>query len=600
MKVFVKIFRSGLLACINMAVLSSYGQTNTFRVLTDLGTHYDYAYSIDLQSDGKVIVAGDAYGTPCMVRFDTTGVLDHSFGLGGKVFASWDCGSNPADNDIKIQSDGKIVLGTSCHNGENTDFIVARYNIDGSPDLEFGENGQVISQFGSFDELCNTIAIQPDGKILAAGGIGVLPAGYSEYDFALARYHSDGTIDDSFGNYGFVSTHFMSRSSIAYDMAIQQDGKIVLAGEARDTLFTDFALARYHSDGSPDFSFGTEGVVRTALSETYDHARAVVLQADEKILVAGSAQNGLYNENIALVRYDTTGLLDGTFGTDGVVITDIGLEYGHSIALQPDQKIILAGEYRNTKWDFAALRYNVDGSLDQSFGVNGMISTSFGNGESSGMAVAIGNDGEIFVAGTYNHGSPDYMDFALARLFSNLVPDYTLLLASPGDGDTVHLINPTLAWNPVLGASSYNLQVSTSLDFGTTAIYESGIPNTNFPECVLNNNTTYYWRVSANIDEITGEWSEPWHFTTGVTIGIDEGNNEHVGLYPVPIADHVFIDGIEEEHTTVTVLTMDGKLLRQTEGFGIREIDLHDFPDGMYVLSILNSKMRLTKKIIKQ
>ncbi len=108
-------------------------------------------------------------------------------------------------------------------------------------------------------------------------------------------------------------------------MAIQQDGKIVLAGEARDTLFTDFALARYHSDGSPDFSFGTEGVVLTALSETYDHARSVVLQADEKILVAGSAQNGLSNENIALVRYDTTGLLDGTFGTDGVVITDIGL-----------------------------------------------------------------------------------------------------------------------------------------------------------------------------------------------------------------------------------------------------------------------------------
>ncbi len=217
MKVFVKISRTVLLVLINTVLLNSFGQTNTFRVLTDLGTHYDYAYSIGLQSDGKVIVAGDAYGTPSMIRFDTTGVLDHSFGSEGKVFASWDCGSNPADNEIKIQSDGKIVLGTRYYNGENADFIVARYNTDGSPDQEFGENGQVISQFGSYDELCNTIAIQADGKILAAGGIGVLPAGYSEYDFVLARYHSDGTIDDSFGNNGFVTTHFMSRSSIVYD-----------------------------------------------------------------------------------------------------------------------------------------------------------------------------------------------------------------------------------------------------------------------------------------------------------------------------------------------------------------------------------------------
>jgi uncharacterized delta-60 repeat protein len=501
MKVLIRIYRTGLIVFINLVSLCSYGQTNTFRVLTDLGTRYDYAYSIDVQSDGKVIVAGDAYGTPCMIRFDTTGVLDNSFGLGGKVFASWDCGSNPADNEIKIQSDGKIVLGTRYHNGENDDFIVARYHVDGTPDLEFGENGQVISQIGSYNDWCNTIAIQPDGKIVAAGGTGILPPGYFKYDFVLVRYNSDGTIDDSFGENGIVTTHIGSSSSIAYSMAIQQNGKIVLAGEARDSIFTDFTVARYNSDGSPDTAFGNKGFVRTALSATYDHATSMVLQADEKILVAGSAQNGLSNENIALVRYDTTGLLDGTFGTDGVVITDIDQEMGKSLALQSDHKIILAGEYTNsTIWDFAAFRYNVDGSLDDSFGINGLITTSFGNGDSYGMAVAIGNDGEILIAGTYNHGSPDYMDFALARLFSNLVPDYTLILSSPLNGDTVQSMNPTLTWNPVFGASSYNLQVSTTPDFSSTIIHEPGIPFTSYPYCALNNNTTYYWRVSANIN----------------------------------------------------------------------------------------------------
>jgi uncharacterized delta-60 repeat protein len=601
MKAQVRIYRTMFIVLVNMFLHDTIGQTNTFKVLTDLGSRGDYAYSIAIQGDGKVVVAGDAGGTPCMVRFDTTGYLDYTFGSEGKVFASWNCGSNPADNEIKIQTDGKIVIGTRISNGADEDFIVARYHVDGTPDMSFGENGRVISPIGSYDDWCNSIAIQPDGKILAGGSTAIPPAGEFMYDFALMRYNSDGTIDHSFGNDGIVTTHIGSSYNIAYSIVIQENGKIVLAGEARDSDFSDFAVARYNPDGSLDNSFGNGGVVRTALSETYDYAKSVILQADQKILVAGSAQSSLYNLNCALVRYDTTGMLDSTFGTNGVVITDIDNETGNSVAILPDNKIILGGSYTNsTVWSFAAFRYNADGSPDQTFGTSGMITASFGNGDSEGNAVAIGDDGEILIAGSFNHGSPDYFDFALLRLFSNLLPDAVPRLLSPPNGSSEESVNLAFTWNSVLDASGYHLQVSTSPDFDTTAIDETGILTTFQDAYGLSNNTTYYWRVSATVAEIERAWSETWNFSTAEnTIDIHGIKTEKIKLVPIPARDKILIHGIENEMTTISIQSVDGKLMKQLHGSGIKEIDLRDLRNGIYILSISNSRIDCTKRILK-
>jgi uncharacterized delta-60 repeat protein len=357
MTLLYKIIITATIIYINLSSLLSFGQTNTVKVLSDLGTHYDFAYTIAIQDDGKVVVAGDADGKPCMIRYDTTGLLDNTFSSGGKVFASWNCGSSPADNEIKIQPDGKIVLGSRYFNGSNDDFIVARYNADGTPDISFGEYGKVIIQIGNHDDWCNSIAIQSDGKILAGGSTDIGSPGDFNHDFALLRCNSDGTIDNSFGNNGIVITHIGLKYNVAYSMAIQQNGKIILAGEANDSIFSDFAIARYNPDGSLDNSFGNSGVVRIALSETYDYAKSVALQSDGKIVVAGSAQNGLSNENCALVRFDTVGSFDATFGTNGIMITDISNEMGNSVAIQPDDKIVLAGSYTNTTiWSIIDIR----------------------------------------------------------------------------------------------------------------------------------------------------------------------------------------------------------------------------------------------------
>ena len=603
MNAIVKTAKALFIVFSGLVSLLSFGQNSTIQVLTDLGTRYDYAYSIALQPDGKVLVAGDAWGNPCIIRFDTTGMLDNSFGSGGKVIETWDCGSNPADGEIEIQNNGKIVLGTRYHNGANTDFLMARYHDDGSPDASFGENGKVITPIGGHHDWCNAIAIQSDGKILAGGSTDTSPEGDSRHDFALVRYHADGSRDASFGNNGIVITHIGLSYNVAYSLAIQHDGKIIMAGEANDSIFSDFAVVRYHSDGSLDNSFGDQGIVRTALSESYDFAKSVVVQDDEKILVAGSAQNGLSNYNCALVRYNTDGLPDETFGTNGVVISDISNEMGNAVALQPDHKIVLAGLFTNTTiWDFAVFRYHPDGALDNSFGTNGLLTASFGRGDSEGNALAIGADGEILLAGSFNHGSPDYFDFALLRLFSSLSgPSLSApTLISPADGATGQSTSLEMTWSSVPGAISYNIQISASPQFDPVLISHIGWSSNSLISSGLNSNTSYYWRVSGTGSNASSEWSDTWAFATGETTGIDDMGAERIKVYPLPLTHKLFVDGIDGEMTTVSIYSIEGRIIKQVEGVGIKEIDFTDIPNGIYLLGIFNFQISYTRKIVKQ
>ncbi len=411
--------KAKMMLVIVLAAPAVIGQNNTIKKVTDLGTRYDYSYSIELQEDGKIVQAGDASGNPCIIRFDTTGFLDHSFGQDGKVFASWDCGSNPADNDIKVQPDGKIVLGTHYFNGSDVDFIVARYHSDGSSDVSFGNNGQVITPIGKFNDRCNAISLLTDGSILASGGTNITP---DNSHFALVKYLPDGKIDSTFGYDGVAITHLGSGYNMAYSMAIQQDQKIVVAGEASDSIYSNFALVRYNSDGSLDHEFGDGGIVRTALSPNDDVAKSVVIQPDGKIVVAGSSRSDPSNSDFAIVRYTENGSLDETFGVSGKVITDFGNDYGFDIALQSNGAMILVGSSTSgTLYDFATLRFDSSGTLDTAFGIDGLLISSFGPKDSEGISVCLKEDGEIIVAGYYNHGTSKYFDFATLRLFSSLI-----------------------------------------------------------------------------------------------------------------------------------------------------------------------------------
>ena len=332
-----------------------------------------------------------------------SGSLDTTFGTNGIVNTPIGSSYDGA-NALGIQSDGRIVVAGSSSNGSNYDFAIARYGTDGSLDTTFGAGGIVTTNIGSGDDVASALGIQSDGRIVVAGKSGT----GSNYDFALVRYNTDGSLDTGFGTGGKVTTPIGSDWDIAYALGIQSDGRIVAAGYSSNGDHYDFALVRYNTDGSLDTRFGAGGKVTTSVGSGYDRAFALVIQSDGRIVVAGTSSSNGSKYDFALVRYNTDGSLDTRFGTGGKVTTLTGSGNGAALALgiQSDGRILAAGYSSNGgNYNYAIARYNTDGSLDTGFGTGGIVTTPAGSGYDRAYALGIQPDGRIVVAGTSSNGS---------------------------------------------------------------------------------------------------------------------------------------------------------------------------------------------------
>lgn len=364
--------------------------------VTDFG-RVDIGASVALQLDGKILVAGRSGDFFALARYNADGTLDASFDADGKLTTDFtDFGVRVEGRMIVMQSDGKILLaGTSF--ARTKDFALARYNADGSLDISFGIGGKLITDFG-LNEVVDSVTVLPNGKILVVGhwNVGAL----------VVRYNIDGSLDTSFGSGSKVTIDFGAYDSPCI-ATLQADGKILVAGTAFNGTF-NFALARFNADGSLDSSFGVGGQLSTDLGGS-DEAQSVTVQPDGKILVAGISSG-----DFALVRYNPDGTLDISFDKDGKLTTDFGLnEVGRSIALQSDGKILVAGHSGVSPSEFALARYNSDGSLDTTFGVGGKLVTHFKN-YSYGNSLAVQADGKILLAG-YSADTEQSVDFSLVR-----------------------------------------------------------------------------------------------------------------------------------------------------------------------------------------
>src|SRR5262249_31918578 len=212
-----------------------------------------------------------------------------SFGSGGIVTTDF-FGRLDRAFAVAVQADGKILAaGIAAKPGEQRNFALARYNSDGSLDPGFGSNGRVTTDFYGLLDNAYALAIQPDGKIVAAGSATI--PGSNTNEFALARYDADGTLDSTFGNGGKVATAVLALNDPALALALQSDGKIVAGGFALIAgLNYDFALVRYSGvDGTPDPGFGTGGVVLTDFAGGDDEIKALAIQSDGKIIAGGPA-----------------------------------------------------------------------------------------------------------------------------------------------------------------------------------------------------------------------------------------------------------------------------------------------------------------------
>jgi len=343
---------------------------------------------------------------PSLVQAQTrSGTLDTSFGIGGKVTTDF-AGGGDGIGGIAVQPDGRLVAAGAATIDGQADFALARYNGNGTLDTSFGKSGRVTTDFGGIYESAHAVALQWDGRIVVAGGSVV---GYYD-NFALARYLADGTLDTSFGTGGKVITSFGEVSAEASALAVQADGKIVAAGYANIDGGEDFALVRYNPNGTLDTSFGSGGKVVTEfglLQQGYSYAfgYSLALQPDGKIVVAGVAYMGP-GRDFALARYNANGTLDTSFGTGGKVMSDFSRDdAAFAVAIGPDGKIVIAGMSDVSRgFGFALVRYTTTGTLDASFGTGGKVTTDFGiveQGFSNAMvaSLAIQPDGRMVATG---------------------------------------------------------------------------------------------------------------------------------------------------------------------------------------------------------
>ena len=384
---------------------------------------FDTGRGVAIQADGAIVLAGrstdhETFEDFALARYEADGDLDPTFSGDGKLLP----GIGGEASDVAIASAGAIVAAGMA--GDN-DFAVARFEPDGDFDPSFGGGTEVTTDFGG-NERANAVAIQPGGEIVLAGGAGPSGSDFPAGDFALARYEADGDLDLTFSGDGIQTTDFGAGSAAGRDMALQSDGAIVVAGAVGFEPFSeagsDFVLTRYEPDGDLDPAFSGDGRVDTQIGGAFaDRAEAVAVQQDGKIVVAGSTvdEPGLDDEDFAVARYNPDGTLDPGFGGDGVVTTDFGggdlPDGAQAVAIQADGQIVVAGftgQQFTAASDFAVARFNANGSLDTSFGGDGKVSTALGVADTA-RDVAIQPNGAIIVAG--DSGTPLAGAIALAR-----------------------------------------------------------------------------------------------------------------------------------------------------------------------------------------
>jgi uncharacterized delta-60 repeat protein len=422
------------------------------KVTTTMFASGSNANGVAVQGDGRIVAVGACFvGLTqfCLARYNGDGTLDTSFDVDGKVTTAMNTDtfrSGSSANAVAVQGDGKIVVGGVCFDGETTDgemadFCLARYNGDGSLDTSFESDGEVRTRiFGA--ERAIAIAVQGDGKIVAAGNCHV---GSATANFCLARYNSDGGLDTSFDSDGTVKTAIGAGPDYANGVALQGDGKIVAAGSCNASPI-EFCLARYNSNGSLDTSFDGDGTVTTTISASGSFASAVAVQGDGKIVEAGSCIVGS-QQDFCVARYNSNGGLDASFDGDGTVTTAVGAgdDSAKAVAVQSDGKIVVAGSCSSSLaiYEFCLARYEGEGTgpvdgIDDTLQPPGTPAGSFvdntGNGKTTTGTLESGSvtvtdaadpDGVVIIAGA-----------AGATLTMCPPPSYPLVLA-PGASATV-------------------------------------------------------------------------------------------------------------------------------------------------------------------
>ena len=338
------------------------------------------------------------------VTFSQPGTLDSTFGGDGTVKTNIAIGGAFAFSAV-LQADEKIVL--EGHTLLKDKLIIARLKTDGSLDSSFGLNGAAVYDSLRYNESHNALALQTDGKIVLATNRGSV-------DFAVIRFLQNGTLDSSFGSNGRAAIK-LEGDNTSSAVAIQPDGKIVVAGSAIvNNYWHGFALARYNANGTIDSSFGSNGISRELTGDCDGFGKAVAIQPDGKIVLAGYT-SCVSNPHPVILRYNSHGHLDSSFSGTGKIVANLDYALGYAVAIQKDGKIVVGGDINIYGNEGLLLRYLQNGELDSSFGTNGETHSLIGNNYNNRFeSFALQVNGAIVVLATSADGFRPH-DFGLIR-----------------------------------------------------------------------------------------------------------------------------------------------------------------------------------------
>jgi uncharacterized delta-60 repeat protein len=479
-------------------------------------TIWAFCYTITQQPDGKIITGGytqdlenpDDLGGLYVARYNIDGSIDENFGVNGKVIIRKVQGVTAfATKTIIVQPDNKIlVLGYFAPGNFYSHVGIIRLNQDGLFDSSFGTNGFVLTSISKWSDVLGGMVLQPDGKIVVAGNKEVAPDQPGP-DFIL-RYLPNGSPDESFGNKGQVFTYYTSNVTIGA-VALQADGKIV-TGEISGTSTRQFQLVRYKSNGFLDSAFGVNGVaILRPQSGFLIELNDLAIQQDKKIVAAGR----LSEASMAVARFDSTGKPDPEFGSaEGYTYFNAPDVYAiaKNVFITAKNKILLTGFYSTSDpaKQVAAIQYNQNGTVDSSFGENGVAAGGFsenkyGEDITSGVGL-LQSDGKIIVSGSFLQNDENTYNVALFRFEGDLTRKQILITKirrwlQHHNG---------IIWDNISGIKSYAVQRSangvrwTTVNTQTTIINSQPSTVNYYNDALPLPGTNYYRLQTTSVDGV--------------------------------------------------------------------------------------------------
>jgi uncharacterized delta-60 repeat protein len=315
----------------------------------------EYLFAVAVQADGKIVAMGLSDADLCILRYTSAGALDSGFGSGGVVTVALPEGATPSDIDwgLALKADGKIIISGGLFDGDNYQFVVGCYTSAGAPDASFGDGGFSLINVADDDDTATAVAVTPTG-IVAGGRAKPSPAAMN---FGLACFDVSGNVDAGYGTAGAVNANISGEMDCLTALAVQADGKAIAVGYSVGVSTSKVLLARFTAAGALDPTFGSGGKVVQDITVGAG-AQDVAIQADGKIVVVGDAGD----IDALVARYTTAGTLDAGFGSGGMLLThaDGMRDAACAVAIQADGKLVVAGTSwsdASSTWTLAVTRY---------------------------------------------------------------------------------------------------------------------------------------------------------------------------------------------------------------------------------------------------